>query len=121
MSYCEGFLNSEGQKNLTGCSTRSMLFSFDPSEVLLEETGNTTSLTSLGWPSAISDDFRAFKVTNQSMGVFYCMGVGLAGLVILERLYFMLFRKTRQSAIELASLLVSCPLGDGDVSSAEIN
>lgn len=107
MSYCEGFLDSKGKKNLTGCSKRSMLFSFDPSEVLLEETGNSTSLQGLGWPDAISEDFRAFRVTHQSLGVLYCIGVGLAGLAILARLFFMLFRKTRQSAIELASLLVS--------------
>ncbi|KAI9038471.1 SUR7/PalI family protein [Aspergillus affinis] len=105
MSYCEGFLDSKEKKNLTGCSKRSMLFSFDPSEVLLEETGNTTSLTRLGWPDAISEDFRAFRLTHQSLGVLYCMGVGLAGLAILERLFFMLSRKTRQSVIELASLL----------------
>ncbi|KAK1148630.1 hypothetical protein N8T08_008515 [Aspergillus melleus] len=105
MSYCEGFLDSKGKKDLTGCSKRSMLFSFDPSEVLLEKTGNSTSLQGLGWPDAISEDFRAFRVTHQSLGVLYCMGVGLAGLAILARLFFMLFRKTRQSAIELASLL----------------
>ncbi|PLB48024.1 hypothetical protein P170DRAFT_410544 [Aspergillus steynii IBT 23096] len=106
MTYCEGFMNSKEERNLTGCSKRSMLFSFDPSEVLLEETGNTTSLDRLGWPSAISEDFRAFKITYQSLGVFYCIGVGLAGLAILVRLFFMLFRRTRQSAIELASLLI---------------
>lgn len=129
MSYCKGSIDfddkddkeakedkkdkrskedeDEKDKDRTGCSKRSILFSFDPSEVLLEEVGNDASLHQLGWPRAVSDDFRAFKVTNQSLGVFYCMGVGLAGLALLERLFFLLFQKTRQSAIEFVSLLVS--------------
>jgi hypothetical protein len=109
MSYCEGFLdlNETGQrKNLTGCSNRTALFSFNPSEVLLKETGNTTSLADMGWPTAVSDDFRAFRITSKSMGVFYCIGVGTAGLVILARLWFLLVKGPRQTIAEVSGLLV---------------
>ncbi|KAH1916773.1 hypothetical protein KXW47_001979 [Aspergillus fumigatus] len=110
MSYCEGFLdlNETGQrKNLTGCSDRTALFSFNPSEVLLKETGNTTSLADMGWPAAVSDDFRAFRITSKSMGIFYCIGVGAAGLVILARLWFLLVKGPRQTIAEVSGLLIS--------------
>ncbi|KAF7177399.1 hypothetical protein CNMCM7691_005604 [Aspergillus felis] len=109
MSYCEGFLdlNETGQrKNMTGCSDRTALFSFNPSEVLLKETGNTTSLADMGWPTAVSDDFHAFQITSKSMGVFYCIGVGTAGLVILARLWFLLVRGPRQTIAEVSLLLI---------------
>ncbi|THC96987.1 hypothetical protein EYZ11_003543 [Aspergillus tanneri] len=88
MSHCEG-VREEEKNHVKNCSKRSMLFSFNPSKVLSEETGNT-SPSDLGWPRAITEDFHAFSVTSQSLGVFYCIGLGFAGLVILERLCFVM-------------------------------
>ncbi|KAF7590533.1 hypothetical protein BBP40_002674 [Aspergillus hancockii] len=106
MSYCEGFQNA-GSRNLTGCSHRSVLFSFDPTDALIKDTGNTTTLSRLGWPSSITDDLRTFSATSRSMGVFYSIGVGLAGLAVLERLWFLFVRGPRQTVIEVASIMVS--------------
>ncbi|KAF9893905.1 hypothetical protein FE257_010075 [Aspergillus nanangensis] len=107
MGYCEGFLVENAERNLTGCSNRTMLFSFDPARVLANETGNTTSLSDLGWPRSVTDDFHAFNVTTRSMGVFYCIGIGFAGLAIVERLWWVIMKGPRQSVIELSSLLLS--------------
>jgi sterol desaturase/sphingolipid hydroxylase (fatty acid hydroxylase superfamily) len=106
MSYCEGFLNA-GSRNLTGCSHRSILFSFDPAYALAKDTGNTTSLSKLGWPSSITDDFRTFSATSRSMGVLYSIGIGLAGLAVLERLWFWFVRGPRQTKVEVSSIMVS--------------
>ncbi|KAA8650578.1 SUR7/PalI family protein [Aspergillus tanneri] len=107
MSHCEG-VREEEKNHVKNCSKRSMLFSFNPSKVLSEETGNT-SPSDLGWPRAITEDFHAFSVTSQSLGVFYCIGLGFAGLVILERLWSVILRgRGRQlSVIELVLLLLS--------------
>ncbi|PIG80122.1 hypothetical protein AARAC_011360 [Aspergillus arachidicola] len=106
MSYCEGFLHAEN-RNLTGCSHPSLLFSFNATEALTKDAGNTTSLTSLGWPSSITDDLRTFGATTQSMGVFYCIGIGLAGLAVLERLWFVIAKGPRQTVVEVSSLMLS--------------
>ncbi|KAL5359830.1 SUR7/PalI family-domain-containing protein [Aspergillus floccosus] len=107
MAYCEGFLMNDEDKNLTGCSNRTMLFSFDPAQVFAKETGNTTTLSDLGWPSSVTEDFQAFRLTSRGMSVFYCIGVGLAGLTILERLWWVVTRGPPQSVMELCSLLLS--------------
>ncbi|PWY73650.1 hypothetical protein BO70DRAFT_297197 [Aspergillus heteromorphus CBS 117.55] len=105
MSYCEGDLIS-GDRRITNCSSSSIFFSFDPSTVLLEESGNTTSLSNLGWPDAISDDFDAFSMTTRSMGVFYSIGAGVAGLAMLARGYLEARRGPRQTVLELSALLI---------------
>lgn len=96
-------------KNLTGCSGHDLLFSFNPSRVLQHESGNDTNLADLGWPTAISDDFKTFSITNQAMGVFYVIGAGIAGIAMLIRLGLLITRRSRQSIFEVASLLVSYP------------
>ncbi|EAW13936.1 SUR7/PalI family protein [Aspergillus clavatus NRRL 1] len=110
MSYCAGFLEfseMDQRQNVTGCSNRTVLFSFEPSAVMLQETGNTSSLAELGWPVAVSDDFQAFSITSQSMGVFYCIGLGAAGLVILARLWLLISNGPRQTITEVTGLLLS--------------
>ncbi|KAF5859470.1 hypothetical protein ETB97_002822 [Aspergillus alliaceus] len=87
MSYCEGFLKA--------------------GKALTQDAGNNTSLSSLGWPSSITDDLRAFGATSKSMGAFYCIGIGLAGLVVLMRLWFVLIRGPRQTVVEVSSLMLS--------------
>ncbi|KAE8151279.1 SUR7/PalI family-domain-containing protein [Aspergillus avenaceus] len=105
MSYCEGFLDGRN-KNLTGCSHRSVLFSFNPAVALAKDTDNTTTLDGVGWPSAVTDDLRAFSATSRSMGVFYCIGVGLAGLVVMERLWFVFAKGPRQTVVEASSIMI---------------
>ncbi|OJJ32115.1 hypothetical protein ASPWEDRAFT_31051 [Aspergillus wentii DTO 134E9] len=111
MSYCEGSLGKTDdgtlyRENFTYCSDRAVPFSFDPFHILLEETGNETSLSSMGWPSAISGDFRAFSITSQAMAVFYCIGAGVAGFMIIIKLFSCILRSSRQSIIEASFLLL---------------
>ncbi|KAE8351085.1 actin cortical patch SUR7/pH-response regulator pali [Aspergillus coremiiformis] len=106
MSYCEGFLNPDS-RTVTECSHRSVLFSFNATEAISTDAGNTTSLSRLGWPSSITEDLRTFSATSRSMGVFYSIGIGLAGLAVLERLWFGIFKGPRQTVVEVSSLMLS--------------
>lgn len=107
MSYCEGFLKSDGQeRNVTGCFNQTIPFSFDPTKALLRKSPNDTPLTSLGWPKAITGDFHAFALTNQTMSIFYCIGTGVAGIAILVKLALTVTRMPRQMIVEVPFLLV---------------
>ncbi|PYH87674.1 hypothetical protein BO71DRAFT_393044 [Aspergillus ellipticus CBS 707.79] len=106
MSYCEGDLIA-GDRKLANCSDSSILFSFDPSAVLLKDSGNTTALSELGWPDAISDDFHAFSMTTRSMGIFYSIGAGVAGIAMIIRASWEARRRgPRQTVVELSALLI---------------
>lgn len=108
MSYCEGYLvDGDPGTNTTSCSRHDMLFSFDPTTALERDLGDHSSLSEIGWPEAISDDFQTFSITTKSMGVFYCVGVGIAGIVILVRFGLLIAGKSRQSILESAVLFVS--------------
>ena len=98
MSYCEGDLMA-GNRRFSNCSKAALPFAFNPSVVLLN----------LGWPDAVTDDFHAFSMTSRSIGIFYCIGAGAAGLAIVGRLYWLVRRGPRQSVMELAALLVKRP------------
>lgn len=109
MSYCEGYLiGGDSGTNTSRCSRHDMLFSFDPTTALERDLGNKSSLAEVGWPESIGDDFQAFSITMESMGVFYCIGLGIAGIVILARFGLLVAGKTRQSILETAALFVSC-------------
>lgn len=108
MSFCEGYLvDGDPGTNTTRCSRHDMLFSFDPTTALERDLGDDSSLSDIGWPEAISDDFQTFSITTESMGVFYCVGVGIAGIVILVRFGLLIAGKSRQSILESAALFVS--------------
>ncbi|KAJ5172634.1 hypothetical protein N7492_005227 [Penicillium capsulatum] len=88
MSYCQGTLGTVGpgaagaSRNVTSCSSRTILFSFDPTAAWPTEI---TQSKELNWPRVISDDFHAFRISSQSMAVLYCIGVGAMGAAVLVR------------------------------------
>ncbi|KGO76926.1 Actin cortical patch SUR7/pH-response regulator PalI [Penicillium italicum] len=103
LSYCQGTLgkidpSAEVTRNVTECSNRTIVSSFDPTQAWPEEV---TSSQQLGWPRVISDDFHAFKVTSQVMAVMYCIGVGAMGVVMLVRVWTTLVPKPCQGPCEL--------------------
>lgn len=105
MSYCGGFLGNG--MNMSGCSGYDVLFTFNATQILLEDSGNSTSLERFGWPTAIGDDFEAFSATTQSMGVFYCIAAGIAAVAVLIRFGLLITQRTKQMIFELPILFVS--------------
>ncbi|OOF92700.1 hypothetical protein ASPCADRAFT_152135 [Aspergillus carbonarius ITEM 5010] len=98
MSYCTGFQEicvSDETTNATtttneiiGCSDRSVLFTFNPSDAILKALGTPSgSLSPDSWPSCITDDFEALGPTNTTMVVFFIFGTTTAALAIGARIW----------------------------------
>lgn len=109
MTYCDGSLGADGRgQNITGCSSRTIPFSFNATEALLRDVPYDTSLAALGWPDAITGDFRAFALTTRTMSVLYCMGAAMAGAGIMARLGLEIAEKPRRRLAEGSLFLVRC-------------
>ncbi|KAJ5634976.1 uncharacterized protein N7484_008289 [Penicillium longicatenatum] len=103
MSYCQGTLGTVepgtpgSARNVTQCSDRQILFSFDPTDAWSEAI---THGPTLEWPRVISDDFHAFRLTTQSMAVLYCIGVSAVGAVLLVRVSSLISRRVQRGPFE---------------------
>lgn len=110
MSYCQGTLGTAepgaagAARNVTECSSRTILFSFDPTAAWPKEITNSSTLD---WPRVISDDFHAFRITSQSMAVLYCIGVGAIGAVLLVRASSFVAPRAQTGLFEFGFLVVS--------------
>ncbi|KAJ5569727.1 uncharacterized protein N7459_009157 [Penicillium hispanicum] len=119
MSYCQGTLgtvepsSASITRNVTQCSNRTILFSFDPTEAWPKEVTNGSTLE---WPRVISDDFHAFRMTSQSMAVLYCIGVGAVGAVLVVRAASFAAPRIQQGPFEFGFLV----LGSLSISIASI-
>jgi len=94
LNFCEGFYTptdtpnatvsqSEISKNVTACSNRTAMYSFNPRETLQQELdaseyGSAVNLTELGWPDSIDDAIRALEIASNAMFVLYCIGIAFA-------------------------------------------
>lgn len=110
MSYCQGTLakvepgETGVSRNVTECSSRTILFAFNPTDAWPEEI---THGPTLEWPRVISDDFNAFGLTSRSMAVFYIIGVGAIGFALLSRVSSFITRKAQTGLFEFGFLVVS--------------
>jgi hypothetical protein len=117
MSYCQGTLGtidpSAGvTRNVTSCSNRTILFSFDPTEAW--PTASTHG-PELEWPRVISDDFHAFRTTSRAMAVLYCVGVGAMGAAFLVRVWTSFAPRIGQGLFEFGFMTVSDPVHDMNI------
>jgi hypothetical protein len=91
MNYCEGYYEpnttvtreEHPSENITHCSNRTGLFHFDPTAIIQSELGPDVNLTTIHWPSQIEDGIRAVEVASKVMFIFYCIGIGFAGLAVI--------------------------------------
>jgi hypothetical protein len=106
MNFCEGFYTptdmpnatipkSDISKNVTDCSNRTAMYSFDPHKMLqreLNESGHgNINLTDLGWPEDVDDAIRALEVASNAMFVLYCIGIAFAALALISALVSIFF------------------------------
>ena len=108
MSYCQGTLGASDPsagvtRNVTDCSHRKILFSFDPTQ----EWPEVSHGPELEWPRVISDDFHAFRMTTRSMAVLYCIGVGAMGAALLVKVWTAIAPRAGQGKIECGFIMVS--------------
>lgn len=68
-------------KNVTTCSNKTAMYSFDPKAALQRELNasghSNINLTDLNWPSAVDDGLAALRVAQRAVFVLYCIGIGL--------------------------------------------
>jgi hypothetical protein len=91
MNYCEGYYEPNAtvtreqhpSENVTHCSNRTAFFHFDPTAIIRSELASGVNLTDLHWPSEIEDAAKAVEVASKVMFIFYCIGVGFAGLALI--------------------------------------
>ncbi|KAJ5143807.1 uncharacterized protein N7515_002594 [Penicillium bovifimosum] len=107
MSYCQGTLGTTDPsagvtRNVTSCSNRTILFSFDPMQAWPK--ASSTHGPELEWPRVISDDFHAFSTTSRAMAVLYCMGIGAMGAALLVQVWTSLAPRNGQGLFEFGFL-----------------
>lgn len=109
MSYCQGTQGTvePGEtgvaRNVTECSSRTLLFAFNPTDAWPQEI---THGPTLEWPRVISDDFNAFSLTSRSMAVFYIIAVGAIGFALVSRLSSVITRKAQTGLFEFGFMVV---------------
>ena len=97
MDYCEGSYTPSPvpnatlsrrsiHKNVTHCSNRTALFTFDPQEALqatLNKTHLGITLDDLHFPQKIEDGIRALRFVVKGAFVLYCIGIALCLLTLI--------------------------------------
>ncbi|CAG8933309.1 unnamed protein product [Penicillium salamii] len=107
MSYCQGTLGATDPgakvtRNVTECSHRKILFSFDPTQ----EWPDVSHGADLEWPRVISDDFHAFRMTTRSMAVLYSIGVGAMGAALLVKFWTAVAPRAGQGLFECGFMVL---------------
>lgn len=116
MAYCEGYFepsaaislqNPIPKRNVTGCSNRTALFNFHPSEALSRDLEPGANLSDLNWSNAIDDDFKVLDVTSKTMAVLYIIGTAATGVAVLAG-GWLIFSGGRLEAIAEVVFTIVC-------------
>lgn len=115
MNYCEGYYEPNNtvtrqehpSENVTHCSNRTALFHFDPTAIIESELAPGLNLTDLHWPSAIEDGINAIKTASKVMFIFYCIGIGFAGLALIGAAWGFLANGRMSASVNFMLDLVS--------------
>jgi len=76
-------------KNVSACSNRTAMFTWDPAESLersLNESGVNISLDDLQWPEDIQTGIDALHILQKAVFVLYCISIGLIFICFLAAL-----------------------------------
>lgn len=102
MDYCYGSFTpgpvpnatlkkSKIDRNVTHCSNKTAMFSFDPTAALtksLEDSGVPVTLAQLNWPDGIEKGIETLKTAFQTAFVLYCMGIGFTFITLLVSIFW---------------------------------
>jgi len=97
MDYCSGsytpgpvpnatLKKSKIHRNVTSCSNRTAMFSFDPTAALeksLNDSGVPITLAQLNWPKDLEKGVRALRTAFKAAFVLYCVGIGFCFLTLI--------------------------------------
>ena len=92
MTFCEGYYLPSPvpndtvkvgsiHKNVTACSNKTAMFTFDPTKTLVNELNESTNglvdLSDLDWPEKVDDGLAALKAAQKAVFVLYCISIAL--------------------------------------------
>jgi hypothetical protein len=92
MTFCEGYYlpgpvpndtvkAGTIHKNVTACSNKTAMFTFDPRKTLVTELNESTNglvdLSDLHWPEKVDDGLAALKAAQRAVFVLYCVSIAL--------------------------------------------
>jgi hypothetical protein len=124
MDYCSGsytpgpvpnatLKKSSIDRNVTFCSNRTAMFTFDPTTALqqsLNASGSVITLSQLDWPKEIEDGIKTLRTAWKAAFILYCMGIGFIFLTLIASALWIgnVSRGTAALVIALASLAWIC-------------
>ncbi|KAK0848888.1 hypothetical protein LTR03_005453 [Friedmanniomyces endolithicus] len=112
LDFCEGYYTpgpvpnttlprSQIHRNVTSCSNRTAMYSFDPRTTLQQELNasghGNDALSDLNWPSDVDRGLHALVIAQKATFVLYCVAIALIGVATLLALAS-LFAEGRLSA-----------------------
>ncbi|KAK0352794.1 hypothetical protein LTR91_022452 [Friedmanniomyces endolithicus] len=112
LDFCEGYYTpgpvpnatlrrSQIRQNVTSCSKRTAMYSFDPRSTLQQELSasghGNVALSDLNWPSDVDRGLHALAIAQKATFVLYCVAIALVGVATLLALAG-LFAEDRLSA-----------------------
>jgi hypothetical protein len=103
-------------KNVTSCSNRTAMYSFNPRQTLqmeLDKSGHgNINLTDLHWPDQVDKGLKALRVASQAMFVLYCIAIAFAGIAAITALLSIFFTGRLSAFINvLVDLLAFLAIG----------
>ena len=97
MTFCEGYYvpgpvpNATVKagtidKNVTACSNKTAMFTFDPRKTLTKELNESTDglvdLSKLDWPDKVDNGLAALKAAQRAVFILYCVSIALIFVAI---------------------------------------
>jgi SUR7/PalI family len=115
MDYCDGYYEpnttvtkqEHPSENVTHCSNRTALFHFDPTAIIESELAPGINLTDIHWPSEIEDATKSVELASKVMFIFYCIGIGFAGLAVIGAVWGVLANGRISASVNFTLDMVS--------------
>jgi len=106
LDFCEGYFvpgpvpnatlsRSSIHRNITSCSNKTAMYSFDPRVVLQQELNKTghgnINLTDLQWPSEVDKGLQALRIASKATFVLYCIAIAFTAIAAIFALLSIFF------------------------------
>jgi len=106
LDFCEGYYEpgpvpnatlsrSSIRKNVTSCSNKTAMYTFDPRTILQQELNRTgrgsVNLTALEWPSQVNKGLQALRIASRAAFILYCIAIGFTAVATLFALLSIFF------------------------------
>ncbi|TID16839.1 putative sur7 protein [Venturia nashicola] len=101
---------SKIHKNVTACSNRTAMYTFDPTAALeksLNESGVSITLADLNWSADLEKGIKALRIAAKVAFVAYCIGIAFAFLTILAAAFWMFSGGRLSASVEIFTAVMA--------------